>query len=241
MGSEAAGLSLTWRVTNDLGAAIASGAYPPGSVLPNESELSVQTGTGRSSIREAVKILESKGLVEARPKRGTAVLPVQKWNLYDRNVQLWLRASPPSPELLMELIEVRRAFEPVAASLAATRIRENDIAALRDAYRRMQEAQHGRDDPYEADLAFHTAILRASGNRFFGALVSLIGTALLLSFRVTNAARRDKVGDLRAHRLVLKSIERKDPRAAGGAMQELLDDVSRVINQMQKNRNRRHG
>lgn len=225
-------MSLTHRITEDLGRAIVGGAYPPGAVL-GEGVIAAREGAGRGAgrgaVREAVKMLEAKGLIEARPRRGTAVLPVHRWNLYDRDVQAWMRAGRPSPALLRELLETRRAFEPAAARLAAERGGKAEIDALRAAHARMREAEAGRDDPCDADLAFHAAILRASGNRFFAALVPLIDTALRHSIATTNAARGDAVGDLAAHAAVMQAVADRHAPAAEEAMRALLSDVARAL------------
>jgi len=221
--------NLTWRVTDALGRAIVGNVYAPGAVLPREDELSARNGVGRSAVREAVKVLEGKGLIEVRPRRGTSVLPFGRWNLYDHDVLSWMRAGAPSRGLLTELLEARRAFEPAAASWAALRGADEAINAVADAYCRMEASHRALDDPYEADLAFHSAVLEASGNRFFAGLSPLIGTALMFSFRVTNTARGDAVGDLAAHRCVLDAIAERRPDEAEAAMRALLTDVGDVL------------
>jgi len=221
--------NLTWRLTDELGRSVVGGIYAAGDVLPNEAELSARNGVGRSAVREAVKVLEGKGLLESRPRRGTAVLPTDCWNLYDPDLQSWMRAAPPMPGLLSELLEMRQAFEPAAARFAAMRSRPASLEALHAAYAAMQAASEGRADPHEADLRFHATLLDASGNRFMAALAPLIGTALLLSFRVTNAARGDPVGDLQAHGRVLAAVAARDAAGAEAAMHALLADVAQVL------------
>ncbi len=221
--------SLTWQVTEDLGRAIVGGEYPPGSVLPNEDAISLRNGVGRSAVREAIKALEAKGLVQARPRRGTSVLSPRRWNQFDHDVQAWTRVGAPDPALLCELLEARSAFEPLAASLAAARGAPEAVRAIGLAHVRMAAAAEGRDDPFEADLAFHTAILEASGNRFLAGVLPLVCTALLFSVRVTNALRGDPVGDLAAHGRVADAIGRRDPDAARAEMETLLADVGRAL------------
>lgn len=222
-------MSLVQRLTDELGRAILGGDFPPGAVLPREGDLSIRGGVGRGAVREAVKMLQAKGLIESRPKRGTTVLPIRNWHLYDRDVQIWMRTSVPTRALLSELLEVRTAFEPLAASLSARRGAPEALRAIDCAHDRMHAALIGRDDPYDADLAFHTAILEASGNRFLAALAPLIGTALLFSFRITNAARGDRVGDLDAHTRIADAIRSRDSGAAEQSMRALLDDVEQTI------------
>ena len=222
-------MSLVLKLKNELGSAIVAGQFPPGSVLPNENGLSSSGGLGRGVVREAVSMLQAKGLIETRPKRGTTVLPTGNWHIYDRDVQTWMQASTPTPALLVELVEIRSASEPLAAALAAKRGKPEALAIIDWAHRRMKEALLGRDDPYDSDLAFHTAILEASGNRFLAGLAPLIGTSLLFSFRITNAARGDRVGDLAAHTRVADAIRNRNEQDAEQAMRALLLDVARTI------------
>ena len=225
-------MSLVHLITDDVGQAIVGGALTPGAVL-DETSIAARPGgargAGRGAVREAVKMLEAKGLLEARPRRGTTVLPVDRWNLYDADVQAWMRAGTPDRALLAELLQTRLAFEPAAASSAA---RLGDAARLEPiaaAHARMVAASEGGDDACDADLAFHAAILRASGNRFFAALVPLIDTALRHSIRITNAAHGSVVGDLDAHARVRDAVLGGDPDAAAAAMRALLSDVERTL------------
>lgn len=223
-------MGLSQRITDDLGRAIVAGSVRPGTIL-GEASIGARQGVeaGRGAVREAVKMLEAKGLIEARPRRGTAVLPVGRWNLYDRDVQAWMRTAVPTPGLLAELTETRLAFEPAAAAKSARRADPDGLAAIDTAHARMVAAADGRDDPHDADVAFHSAILVASGNRFFAALAPLIETALLHSIRATNAATGDAVGDLAAHTRVRDAVLSARPEAAEVAMRALLADVERTL------------
>jgi DNA-binding FadR family transcriptional regulator len=142
-----------------------------------------------------------------------------------------MRSGASSPELLRDLTETRLAFEPIAARGAAARVAvaADAIVAVDRALERMWAAAEGRDDPHGSDVAFHAAILRASGNRFFAALVPLIETALLHSIRATNAAQGDPVGDLAAHARVRDEIAGGDADGAEAAMRALLGDVRRTL------------
>lgn len=230
--SSHSGTQLSWRLASKLGQAVVAGRHAPGDQLPKESSLSASESVGRSCVREAVKILASKGLVDTRPRLGTRVQPVQRWNLYDRDVQAWMAAASPRGQLLKELLQVRLMCEPHAAALAAAHRNDAHLEKLRAAYERMQSAAAGEDDPYAADLAFHTALLEASGNRFVAGLAPLLSTALLASFRATNAARGDAVGDLALHAAVLQAIVRGKPEAARRASLKLLADVAAVCERM---------
>lgn len=221
-------MNLTHQLADTLGRAIVSGAQASGSVL-SEAAIAGPEQASRGAVREAVRILEGKGLIEARPRRGTTVLPPERWNLYDRDVQTWLRAAPAQSKLLLDLLAVRRIVEPQAAALAAVDRDKGSLARLATAHDRMVAAQGGHGDSLDADIAFHAAILLATGNSFLGALAPLIETALRQSIRLTNALRGDVVGDLAAHSRVFHAIRDGEPIAAERAMRHLLEDVARAL------------
>ena len=113
------GQNLTYSIANELGIAIVTGTYSAGNPIPIEAELCRKFGASRSALREAVKMLTAKGLLGARPRRGTWVEPEEKWNLLDPDVLGWLLERKYSPALLIEFTEIRLAVEPGAATLAA--------------------------------------------------------------------------------------------------------------------------
>jgi DNA-binding transcriptional MocR family regulator len=123
---EAAALPGTSTITVDnanlLGRDIVSGRFAQGETLPNEAEFSSSFAVGRSAVREAVKMLAAKGLVQSRPRRGTQVLPAKSWNFFDREVLSWLRDSGPQPGIIIELLELRLGVEPQAAALATIKV-----------------------------------------------------------------------------------------------------------------------
>src|SRR5882757_11318980 len=134
------------RVVELLGRRIVSGEFPDGSQLPNETELAAQLEVSRGGIREAVKALAAKGLVEPRPRLGTRVLPRHRWNLMDREVIDW-HGETGDPEFLKDLLELRLMVEPGASQLAAARSSDEQIAVLETAYAAM--ASHASRLPEE--------------------------------------------------------------------------------------------
>jgi DNA-binding FadR family transcriptional regulator len=221
-------VNLTHTLADALGRDIVSGAHASGATL-SEATVAGSEQASRSAVREAVRILEGKGLIEARPRRGTTVLPPDRWNLYDRDVQAWLRVAPAQSRLLNDLLVMRRIVEPEAAALAAVSGNDRNLARLSAAHERMIAAQDGSGDSLDADIAFHAAILSASENSFLGALAPLIETALRQSIRLTNALRGDVVGDLAAHSQVFHAIRDCDADRARTAMCRLLDDVAHAL------------
>src|SRR4249920_2142636 len=115
------GRGLLGRVVNRIGMRIIGGDIAPAASLPNEADLCTQLGVSRTIVREATKVLASKGLLESRPKTGTRVRPPESWNLLDPDVLAWQWAAMPRAEFVREIFELRRAFEPTVAALAAMR------------------------------------------------------------------------------------------------------------------------
>ena len=221
--------NLAWRLAEHLGQAIVTGRIPEGSLLPVESALCTEYDVGRGAVREAIKILSAKGLVEPRPRRGTRVNESRRWNLLDPEVLGWMRGGAPRPALLEQFLQVRKAIEPEAAALAASCGDPDGIARIRAAYRRMEAAAVGEDDPQASDAAFHCEILAASGNPFFAALQPMVGSALSLSIRATNAAKGVEIADLEAHRGILDAIVQGRAPLARRRVRELLDEVEVLI------------
>jgi DNA-binding FadR family transcriptional regulator len=210
-----------------LGRSIVTGEYE-GRRFPTEAELAVQHGVSRSVTREAVKMLTSKGLLSARPRQGTIVQPARTWNLFDTSVLGWLLNRKFSLELLRRFNELRLGIEPVASKLAADRGDVPAIAAIRAGFDRMVAAEAGEDNPLEADIAFHAAVLRASGNPFYEQFEELVSTALRSSIRFTNRFK-GRSADLNAHGEVLHFIKMSDGASASTAMTLIITDVLALI------------
>ncbi|WP_019515611.1 FadR/GntR family transcriptional regulator [Sphingomonas sp. Mn802worker] len=224
------GRNLTFGLQELLGRAIVVGEYSE-KPFPTENELVRQHGVSRSVTREAVKMLGAKGLLGARPKQGTFVMPAEAWNLFDADVLRWLLERRPSIELLRRFNELRMGVEPQAAALAAQRADDEQRAAIVQGLERMKAADRGEDDSLDADLAFHVAILRATNNPFFVQFRDMVATALRVSIRVTNriAGRTASIHD---HAAVCEAILASDPDRAKIAMQALIDDVLVLIERL---------
>lgn len=213
---------LLGHVANEIGVRIVTGRLPPGSVLPNEAALGAEFAVSRTVLREAMKVLGAKGLVEARPRTGTRVLPRNRWNLLDPDVLAWQVAGRSGRRFAEDLLEVRRIIEPAAAALAAERARPEDLAAIADAFRGMEKAGDDVKASIEPDIRFHTSILSATGNDLLLPLGALIGTALAAHFRLT-ALRPGAQGEsLPWHWAVLDAIRCGDAAGASAAMRYLL-------------------
>ncbi len=214
------GQNLTYSIAEDLGVAIVTGAYTRKNPFPVEGELCRQYGVSRSILREAVKMLTAKGLLGSRPRQGTWVQQEENWNLLDPDVLRWTLERKFSFSLLVEFTQVRLAVEPKAAALAAIHADATQKASIQAAIAAMIESERVQDDPLEPDIAFHLAILRASGNRFYTQLGELIQTALRFSIRMTN--RQAGMRSVSDHKKVSDAILASQPEKAEALMQALI-------------------
>jgi DNA-binding FadR family transcriptional regulator len=226
-GAGGAGRNLTYRLLELLGRAIVTGRYDD-APFPTEADLAQTHAVSRSVTREAVKMLTAKGLLTARPRRGTTVRPQRHWNLFDPDVLRWLLERKFSLELLRHFSDLRIAIEPAAAALAAHAADADALAAIERGFDRMVAAERGDDDALEADIAFHIAILRASSNPFYMQFCDLVETALRTSIRFTNRFN-GRTASLPQHRDVLTAIQARDGFGAKAAMTVLIDDVLALI------------
>jgi DNA-binding FadR family transcriptional regulator len=229
MRSTARGQNLTTSIVQELGIAIVTGKYTDQNPFPVEGDLCKQFRASRSVLREAVKMLTAKGLLKARPRQGTWVQPEENWNLLDPDVLRWMLERKFSLRLLIEFTEIRLAVEPGAAALAARSAQADDLAAINTAIERMQAAERGEDDPLHSDIAFHSAVLRASGNPFYAQMREFIETALRFSIRRTNAYKGVRLASVMDHKRVADAIIAGDPQGAETAMRSLIQEALDLI------------
>ena len=166
----------------------------PGAKLPNEFELGEKFGVGRSTVREAVKLLSSKGIVEVRRGSGTYVVTTAK-GLSD---PLNLRSVQDKNALALDLVNVRLLLEPGMAEMAALNASDEDIERIQRLCDRVESKIHSGDLYIEDDIAFHTCIAESSKNMVVEQLIPIIDTAeetILTHRMITEAiARHDSIG-----------------------------------------------
>lgn len=222
------------RVVEWIGLRIVSGEFDAGTQLPNEADLAARLSVSRGGVREAIKALAAKGMVEPRPRLGTRVLARPEWNLMDRDVIEW-HGRAADLAFLQDLMELRLMVEPGAARLAAERADETQIATLEAAYEGM--ATHAdllpesEDAFVEADLTFHLTILRASGNQLIEQLGRLLETGLHHALEATSHLPGGVRATLPMHRAVLLAVRGRKPLAAERATRRLLDTTVDAIKQ----------
>lgn len=216
-------------VARQLGTAILRGDHPPGTLLPGELELTVRFAASRNLVREAIKMLASKGLVESRKKAGTRVCPRADWQMLDRDLLTWRLEIGPEIDFAHNLLALRRAIEPAAASAAALHQDRPAIADIRTAFTEMVAAGTDRRRFADPDLRFHKAILAATGNEFMTAFGSMIEAALAAFIAISLRHREAPGPSIPMHEAVLVAIEAGDAEAASAAMLALLARTSANI------------
>ena len=171
--------SLPVQVSRELGRRIVAGTLEPDSMLDHENSLAERFKVSRVVIRDAVKILVGKGLLEVRRGFGTRVKPRSEWVLLDDDVLAWHLSAPPDAGFLAQLMEFRLAFEPRAARWAAERATAENLAEIEAAVRRMEEEKGSVENFIVADARFHRAVLHAAHNELLRAMGrrDLFGTA----------------------------------------------------------------
>ena len=217
------------RIAGVVGSRIVRGELPSGTVLPNEAALGREFGVSRTALREAVRVLAGKGLVEVRRKTGTRVLPRSEWNVLDYSVLSWHFTGSGVPAGIEDLLELRRIIEPAVARLAAERAEPQDVAQIEIAMADMRDARGNSAATIEPDLHFHLFLLDASHNSFMRPFGALIRAALTASFRLTNANPAAYRRSLQHHQAVVDAIRLKKPKRAEAAMHRLLARTSKDV------------
>jgi DNA-binding FadR family transcriptional regulator len=221
--------TLDVQVAREIGVRILAGELPVGSVLPNESLLGLDLGVSRTVLREAIKVLEAKGLVEVRRKTGTRIRPRSDWNALDPDILRWLFAGPGFIPGISDLLELRLIIEPAGAHRAAARRTAADLQEISNALHGMEATRENAEATVDADLRFHLAILEATHNAFMRPFGALIQEALCASFRLTNKDRHAYECSIERHRAVYLAIEARNPEAAKEAMRVVLNKTSEDI------------
>lgn len=211
------------QTVETLGSRIVRGDYEPGTPLSPDA-LEAEFGISKSVVREALRVLAAKGLVDSRQKRGTVIQPRASWSLLDADLLRW-QGGQPDEAFFSNLAEVRSIVEPAGARLAATRREEADLAELRSALERMAEAGDDAVEVVEADLAFHRALLDAAHNELLSRMEVVIEAGLRARDAVVHSGENwpDSVP---VHRAILDAIEAGDGQAAEAAVQALLTQAS---------------
>lgn len=215
--------TLSRRITREIVASIIQGHYKPGDLLPTEEELRGQLGVSRPVVREAIKAVTALGMIRSRQGRGTEVLPYDSWNEFAPEVLEARRELQTVDEFLVHLLELRRIIEVEAAALAAERASPEDVARMQDHLTAMDEVGEDMEAFARIDVAFHDAILAATGNRPLRSLLRSIEPALLTARTVSLTTRPSGIRrSIKEHRSIFDAISRHAPEDARRAMSKHL-------------------
>jgi DNA-binding FadR family transcriptional regulator len=208
------------QVVHNLGSRIVGGAIAEGATL-DFAALGAELDVSLTALREALKVLASKGLIDARQKRGTYVRPRADWNMLDPDVIHWRVDAGDGARLLRDLADVRSIVEPAAAQRAALNRTDADLAALESALEAMGQPHADSAAAAEADAVFHRALLTATGNEILGRMDMLLEPGLRERDRMVHA-HSEADDPVPSHRAVLDAVRDRDPARAAMAMLDLL-------------------
>lgn len=211
------------RVVHGLGARIVRGELGPGAPVPTEGELVSQFEVGRSALREGVKVLAGKGLLESRTSAGTRVRPRESWNLLDPDVLRWRYAPDASLADIRILADLRVALEPGAARLAAEAASAAQRAAVAAAMAGLWAAVAEPAAFVDADLAFHRAVFAAAGNDLLLYIHDVVSVALGAIRPLHTRSAGHYRQTLPSHQRVATAIQRGHHRQAETAMREIVE------------------
>ncbi len=210
------------RIVSQIEERIVAGELKTGDQLPPEPELAKQFGVSRTAVREAIKTLREKRLVEVRPGRGTFITNGMP-EAVRHSLGLLMKFGPPNGSA--NLVEVREILEPEIAALAATRITDEYLAIMRQAVETMDTALEDVDSFVEADLDFHLALAEGTQNP----LIPLLMDSIIDLLREERKQVGSVDGGLQRgqfhHKKILKAVMRRDAKAARQCMQDHLEQV----------------
>ena len=215
---------------DSLGSRVVSGALAEGAVLTLDA-IAREYAVSVPVAREAVRVLQSMGLLASRRRVGVTVLPRSEWHVFDPRVIRWRLAGEDRAAQLLSLSELRRGFEPVAAALAAARATPDQCKTLAAAVSDM--AVHGRRGDLEAyllaDVVFHRTLLEASGNEMIRALDDVVAEVLTGRTHHDLMPARPKQAAIDLHDEVARAVRQGDAVAAERAMRAIIDEAAEAL------------
>jgi DNA-binding FadR family transcriptional regulator len=215
------------RLADQIGLTIVRGDIAPGEALPAELRLCEMLNVSRTAVREALRVLVGKGLIQSRPKSGTKVRATEDWNHLDPDVLRWQLELADTDSYLRKLFELRFAVEPAASALAASAATADDAKRISAAFEKMAAA-NSNEAFVEADIEFHKSIYLATHNQFFWPIAQMFEMALRESFRIA-AAGSHRHRAIAEHRELMQAICDNDPPRAHAAALKLLGNSTQDL------------
>lgn len=212
-------------VINEIGLGIVTGKFPIGSILASDAAMMESYGVSRTVLREALKTLEAKGMIEARPKVGTRVSPASRWSFFDPQVLSWHFYAKPDRRFYESLFDIRGALESRAVQLACTRRTADNVRLMKYWLHQMDLAEGNLEAHGLSGLEIHRAIAESSGNTLLRSVTGIVELTLALALKsLADAPAADyQKTSIAAHTALLAAIEQGKPPAALAAMEQIVE------------------
>ena len=208
---------------------IVGGRYSKGDRLPKESDLTERFGASRGTVRESVRALEERGLIDVVHGVGAVVEPTERWNILDTDVLAAILATDRSTDILQDFLETRRILEVEAVALAAERATESDLAAIKSAFERLRTAAEATSvNPMmeahylDTDVEFHAALFQATGNLVLSKMLEPLQRAMHTAMRPLARPERRIMRSLPEHERVMLAVTNRDVAESRAAMEDHL-------------------
>ncbi|WP_241461649.1 FadR/GntR family transcriptional regulator [Aurantiacibacter luteus] len=215
------------KISRDLGVAIVTGQHQPGDILPGEIEIAEKFGISRSVVREALRMLSARGLIESKPKIGTRIKDRDSWHLLDPTLLEWMFEAAPPPKFVQSLFELRLIVEPAAAELAAKKKTARQLAVMGHAIEEMARYKLSTAEGQLADQEFHAAILEATDNELLVNLSASIGAAVRWTTYFKYRQSKCPRDPIEEHRALFEAIAGGDGPRAREVTVELIVNAER--------------
>jgi DNA-binding FadR family transcriptional regulator len=221
---------------------IVCGGRAAGEMLPREVDLAAEFEVSRGVARETIRALEERGLISVKHGKGATINEPGLFDIFDADVLAAALDTDRGSEVLAEYLECRRILEVEAAGVAAERASKGDVERLAKALGRMEQAAEraassaAEERFHEADIAFHRALMGATGNRALGGLMERIHSALLLARLPLARPESRQQRALPEHRRILDAVAAHDPVAARQAMSDHLDTIGGYLEERRQRR-----
>ncbi len=216
-------MTKTVRLIHAFGKQIAQGGFAPGAALPSEADLCLRFDASRNVMREVIKVLSTKRLIDAQPHRGLFVMPRGQWNYLDADVLTWVLEKGDASSLIRSLIEVRSLIEPTISRWAAERATAVDLVDIEASFNDMAANTGHPEIFHQADVRFHGAVLAATHNVVIRQLSDAIGALQRTIFDQTFLTGAEHMElTVEEHRALFDAIRRKNPQAAEEASTHMV-------------------
>lgn len=218
-------------VINEIGQGIVTGAIPVGSILDNDAVMMEKFGVSRTVLREALKTLEAKGLIEARPKVGTRVSPVSRWSFFDPQVLTWHFYAKPERRFYESLFDVRSDLQGRAVHLASVRRTAEHVRQSKYWLHQMETASDNLEAFGLSSLEIHRTISESSGNSLLRSVTGIVELTLALALRSLSGATMQAYlqPSYLAHAALVEALEQgAEPKAQEAIGQIIALDNARA-------------